>query len=331
MILDRLSGGALIDRLAGLRPLVVGDLMLDEYLFGEVERISPEAPVPVVRLRREKYRLGGAGNVAANARAVGAAPILVGVLGDDDAGRRFRTELGRRDIEAAGIATAAGATARPTTHKTRVVAHSQQVVRFDREELAPLTAALEEQVLGRALDAIAEASVVVLSDYDKGCLTTRVLKELLAAASGRGVTVVVDPKAPTFDRYQPVTALTPNHHEAARAAEVFDGGDNEAVERAGRRILENQEAAMVLITRGEAGMSLVERGGAATHLKTVAREVYDVTGAGDTVCTTFALALAAGARPEEAADLSNHAAGVVVGKVGTATASPDELKASLPE
>jgi D-beta-D-heptose 7-phosphate kinase/D-beta-D-heptose 1-phosphate adenosyltransferase len=315
----------LLASLAGRRLLVLGDLMLDEYLVGDVHRISPEAPVPVVRLRRESLRLGGAGNVAANAAAVGARALLVGVVGDDRPGERLRAEVEARGLASDGLVVERG---RQSTVKTRIIAHSQQVVRCDREDDRPIGAAAEEAILAAFHRALGEAEAVVVSDYAKGLLTPRVLAEALTEARGRGLQVVVDPTVPSFPLYQPVTALTPNHHEASAAAQVF-GHDDRAVETMGRRLLDRLEAEAVLVTRGEAGMTLVRRDLEPVHIPTVAREVYDVTGAGDTVSTVFTLVLAAGGSMVEAAVLSNHAAGVVVGKVGTATAGPDEILSSL--
>jgi len=315
----------LLSAFAGARPLIVGDLMLDEYLFGDVERISPEAPVPVVHLKSESYRLGGAGNVAANAAALGAIPRVVGLLGRDGAADRFLTELGNRGIDGAGVVHS---DLRPTTTKTRIVAHSQQVVRCDREQAGALTDLEIDQVLGSCLAALDGADVVILSDYAKGCLHPRILKDLLGAAAERQVPVIVDPAVAAIDRYQPVTAITPNHHEAALATQVF-GPPHETIEQIGRRLLQRLDCRYVLVTRGEAGMSLFERDVATIHIPTVAREVFDVTGAGDTVATTFSLAMACGASPVEAAVLSNHAAGLVVKKVGVAVATPAELLASF--
>lgn len=316
---------ALLRLIAGRRLLVLGDLMLDEYHFGEVTRISAEAPVPVVRITRESLRLGGAGNVAANARALGADVRLVGVLGDNRAGERFRATVTEQQLASDGLVRDPG---RPTTVKTRVIAQGQQVVRCDREEVRPLEGEVEDRLVRAALAALEDCQAVVVSDYAKGLLTPRVLNEVFAAAAAHGLPVVVDPAVRSFPLYHPVTALTPNHHEAALASGVH-GHDDAAVVEMGRRILEQLAPRALLVTRSEAGMSLFERDGGVTHIPTVAREVYDVTGAGDSVSTVFTLVLACGGSLLEAAVLSNHAAGVVVGKVGTATATADEVLSSF--
>ena len=305
--------------------LVLGDLMLDEYWFGRVNRISPEAPVPIVRVEQASFRLGGAGNVAANAAELGARPSLVGVLGRDAPAERFREECRRLSIDAAAVV---GDGSRPTTVKTRIVAHNQQVVRCDREDDSDAAAAIEDRLVEGFLAVLATADGVVISDYGKGALTPRVLKEVLAAAQARRIPVVVDPTVKSFPAYQPVTGLTPNHHEAALATGV-SGSDDEAMAAIGRRVFERLDTQSLLITRGEHGMTLCERRGEPVHIPTFAREVFDVTGAGDTVSAVFTLALSAGATLLEAATLSNHAAGVVVGKVGTASSGADEILAAF--
>lgn len=311
----------LAERFAAERVVVLGDLMLDRFIWGAVRRISPEAPVPVVEVDRESQHLGGAGNVVANVVALGAHAKPVGVTGDDANADLLDAEFRLAGVETDTVVRDAS---RPTTTKTRIIAHSQQVVRADRERRHPLSAEISELLLHAFGRAIVNASAVVVSDYDKGLLGGDVLARALAMARDRGVPVCLDPKVRRFPEYSPVTVVTPNHHEAEAASGLAADSDDE-IETCGRRLQEILGGPAVLITRGEAGMTLIDADGSAVHVPTMALEVYDVTGAGDTVIATLALALAAGASMREAAMLSNIAAGVVVGKVGTATLTADEL------
>ncbi|HEV7903985.1 MAG TPA: D-glycero-beta-D-manno-heptose-7-phosphate kinase [Pyrinomonadaceae bacterium] len=307
----------------GRRILVFGDVMLDEFVWGDVSRISPEAPVPVVDIRRESVRLGGAANVLANLNALGARASVVGVVGRDRAGERLLdalTEAGAHNSHG-GLVTDES---RPTTIKTRIIAHNQLVVRADRERRTPVERATEDRLIAVLAAALPEADAFVVSDYDKGAVTPRVLAEILPRAFERKIPVLVDPKIRNFDAYRPATLVTPNHHEALRLTNTEDDSDAGMADAA-RRIRSRLDCESVLITRGEHGMMLLERDSAPVYVATVAREVYDVTGAGDTVIATLAAALAARASLVEAAALANHAAGIVVGKLGTATASADEL------
>ncbi len=316
---------AIVDGFAGRRLAIVGDLMLDRFIWGSVRRISPEAPVPVVEVERESIHLGGAGNVVANVVALGASAWPIGVVGDDADADVLAAEFGRAGIEIDGLVRDA---TRPTTTKTRVVAHNQQVVRADRERRHTVIADVSER-LSRAFESVLQmADAVVVSDYDKGLLAGPLLPRVLRAARLRGVPVCLDPKVRRFGDYQPVSVITPNHHEAEAATGLAAATDAE-LETCGRRIQELLGGPAVLITRGESGMSLVDRDGDVVHVPTAAREVYDVTGAGDTVIATLALSLAAGASMREAAVLANFAAGVVVGKVGTATATATELLSAV--
>ena len=315
----------LADAFEGKRIVVLGDLMLDEFIWGRVRRISPEAPVPVVEVERHTLALGGAGNVVSNLVALGASPIPVGVVGDDPDAERLGSAFRSLAVDTGGLVVDAD---RPTTLKTRIIAHSQQVVRADRESRAPISEEVEARVVDRFCREIERADAVVVSDYNKGLLTRRVLSGALGAARSRPLNVCLDPKMRGFDLYQPVTVITPNSKEAAEAAGLSID-DEEGLIEAGRKILGAIDCRAVLITRGEEGMTLFTNGGDVTHIPTVAREVYDVTGAGDTVIATLGLALTAGASFVEAAVLANHAAGVVVGKVGTATASREELLATI--
>src|SRR5437764_7861381 len=315
-------------RRASERSIVVyGDVMLDEFVWGDVTRISPEAPVPVVEIRRESVRLGGAANVLSNLRALGVRSAVVGVVGQDRAGERVRAELreaGALDAEESLIVDVS----RPTTVKTRIIAHSQLVVRADRERRAPVDGPVEERIVAALQKLLRGADALVVSDYDKGAVTPRVLDAVLPAAEVAGVLALVDPKIRNFDSYRPATLITPNHHEALRLTNSEDDTDD-GMARAARSIRERVGCRSVLITRGERGMMLLGEDGEPVYVPTAAREVYDVTGAGDTVIATLAASLAAGATLVEAAMLANHAAGIVVGKVGTATASAEELLSSF--
>jgi D-beta-D-heptose 7-phosphate kinase/D-beta-D-heptose 1-phosphate adenosyltransferase len=315
----------IVDGFATRRLLVFGDLMLDRFIWGAVRRISPEAPVPVVEVDRESQHLGGAGNVVANLVALGASAVPVGVSGDDANADLLKAEFRRAGVDTRAIVRDA---TRPTTTKTRIIAHSQQVVRADRERRHEVAPAIANALVRAFVERLEEADAVVVSDYDKGLLAGDLLTRALAAARERGVPVCLDPKVRRFAAYRPVTAVTPNHHEAEAATGMACATDDE-IEACARRIGEMLGGPAVLITRGEAGMTLLDAEDRLSHIPAVAREVYDVTGAGDTVIATFALALAAGAEMREAAALANHAAGVVVAKVGTATVSPDELVSSV--
>lgn len=315
----------IVARFEGRRLVVAGDLMLDRFIWGSVRRISPEAPVPVVEVERESQHLGGAGNVVASLVALGAAAVPVGVVGDDANADLLEAEFRRAGVETSAIVRDPS---RPTTTKTRIVAHSQQVVRADRERRHAVDPEIEAALASVFAERLEGADAVVVSDYDKGLLAGGLLARLLAAARERGVPVCLDPKIRRFGDYRPVTVLTPNHYEAEAATGLACASDDE-VEACARRIQERLGCDAVLVTRGEAGMSLWSAGGGATHIPAVAREVYDVTGAGDTVVATLALAYSAGATLEEAAVLANHAAGIVVGKIGTATASREELLAGV--
>jgi rfaE bifunctional protein kinase chain/domain len=307
------------------RVLVLGDVMLDEFIWGRVARISPEAPVPVVEVTGQSFHLGGAGNVAANLRSLGGQPVLVATVGRDDAGRRIG-EL----QEQAGIASCLEVSdaGRPTTVKTRVIAHSQQVVRTDREAAGDISRDAESALVAALRRELPSCEALVISDYEKGVITASLLRRTLPVARRLRVPVFVDPKLRHFRRYRGVALVTPNRVEAERATGLSTN-DQEGVVRAGRRILSLLGGRGALITRGEDGMSLFERGRKPAHVPAAAREVFDVTGAGDSVIATMALAVVAGATLPQAAALANCAAGVVVGKVGTAQATPDEVLDAL--
>jgi len=304
--------------------LVLGDVMLDEFVWGDVTRISPEAPVPVVDVRRESVLLGGAANVLANLVARGARGSVVGVVGNDGSGERLRAGLSELGTLGQGLIVDE---TRPSTTKTRIIAHSQLVVRADRESRVPVSTKTEDQIVSHLKDALKHADAFVISDYDKGVVTPRILHVILPIAYEQ-LPVLVDPKLRNFNHYRPATLVTPNHFEALRMSDTEDTSDDGSL-HAAKVIREKLGCDAVLITRGDRGMMLLESNNEPVFVETAAREVYDVTGAGDTVIAALAGALASGATMLEAANLANHAAGIVVGKVGTATVSADELIASF--
>jgi rfaE bifunctional protein kinase chain/domain len=308
----------------GRRLAVIGDSMLDRFLWGRVDRISPEAPVPVVRLERETVKLGGAANVAANIRALGAEVILCGIWGPDEAGKQMKELLAERGIDAAGMVETPN---RPTTIKTRIIAHNQQVVRTDREDDQPLNDGILQQLMQKLRQA-GPIDGFILSDYGKGVLTHAALAEFIALAREAGKPVVVDPKKGDYSQYRGATSLTPNQKEAEQAC-ALPITDEPSLDSAGATLLSRTEAAAVLITRGEHGMALYEATGKIHRLPTQATTVYDVTGAGDTVIAVYTTALAGGATFAEAADLANHAAGLAVRVLGTAEITADQLWATL--
>jgi rfaE bifunctional protein kinase chain/domain len=305
--------------------LVLGDVMLDEYLWGNVSRISPEAPVPVVEILRECIKLGGAANVALNVKTLGDEPILVGVIGKDKNGEKMREALNGVQISDEGIFVENN---RQTTIKTRVIAHNQQVVRADREDTQEISLELTVQILDFIKKKIREIGGLIISDYGKGVVTLKLLSELIDLCRKNHIFVGVDPKETHFLNYKKVSLITPNHNEAA-----FAYGkkikDETILEEVGWGLLDRLEAEAILITRGEKGMSLFEKNRSLTHFSTRAKKVYDVTGAGDTVISTFACAFAAKASYKEATLISNHAAGIVVGEIGTAQVTQDQLTTEL--
>jgi D-glycero-beta-D-manno-heptose-7-phosphate kinase len=306
--------------------VVLGDVMLDEFVWGNVSRISPEAPVPVVEVQKESTHLGGAANVLANLLALGTQACVVGVIGKDLAGERIRDSV--RD--ASPLQTdemLITVDLRPTTTKTRIIAHNQMVVRADREHRAAVNGAIEKEIIEAATQAIQGANALVISDYDKGVITPRILAEVLPLAYPR-MPVLIDPKIRNFNAYRPATLVTPNHYEALRMSNLEEDSE-EGLFQAARTIRASLGCDGVLITRGDRGMMLVQSDGPPVFVQTAAREVYDVTGAGDTVIATLAAALAAGASMTEAAVLANQAAGIVVGKLGTAVATAEEILNSI--
>ena len=309
--------------------LVVGDVMLDEYVTGSVERISPEAPVPVVTVKTIEHRLGGAANVTNNVRALGAKAWLAGVVGDDGHGRMLRERVDAAGIDASAIVLDA---ARPTSVKTRVVAQKQQIVRYDRESAARLPSRVASTLVQRIEAILPKVQVVVLSDYAKGVLGEDLVASVVKACRAAGKPVMIDPKTKNFPFYGGATIVTPNFKEAREAASLVAGIHVEThadLERAAPKLMERLRIDSLVVTKGEEGMYLFMPDAPPLHIPTAAREVYDVSGAGDTVVAALAVSLAAGAPLPEAAMIANHAAGIVVAKFGTATASGHELRAAL--
>jgi D-glycero-beta-D-manno-heptose-7-phosphate kinase len=324
--IDKQRAAELLREIGNRNIVVLGDVMLDEFIWGDVTRVSPEAPVPVVDIRRESTHLGGAANVLANLLALGARACVIGVVGDDFAGERIRSSVqDKSTLQTAGALILDKS--RPTTIKTRIIAQNQMVVRADREHRTPVVGEAEGRIISAVKTAIENAHALVVSDYDKGVVTPRILSEVLPAAYGR-IPVLIDPKIRNFDAYRPATLVTPNHHEALRLAGLEEDSDD-TLRTAAQMIRKRLGCDAVLITRGDRGMMLVEGDSDPVNVKTAAREVFDVTGAGDTVIAALGAALAAGASMAEAAALANYAAGIVVGKLGTATASAEEVLNSI--
>jgi D-glycero-beta-D-manno-heptose-7-phosphate kinase len=324
--LSRQRAEELIRSMHDRKIVVLGDVMLDEFIWGDVTRISPEAPVPVVDIRRESVHLGGAANVLANLVGLGANACVIGVVGNDPAGERLRSSLKEVSPLQQDDYLVVDRD-RPSTTKTRIIAHSQLVVRADREQRRPVNGPVEARIIDTLKQAIQEADALVVSDYDKGVVTPHILDEILPSAYAR-VPVLIDPKIRNFPHYRPASLITPNHHEALRMTNL-EADSDDGLHQAARLIREKLNCDAVLITRGDRGIMLVEGDRNPVYVETAAREVYDVTGAGDTVIATLAAALSAGATMLEAANLANHAAGIVVGKVGTATATDEELLATF--
>jgi len=319
----------LLGRFARVRVLVVGDLMLDQFVFGRVERISPEAPVPVVHVGREELRPGGAGNVVSNVRALGGRAAVCGLVGRDAAGELLRQALAATGASTAGLLASHG---RRTTQKTRIIAHQQQVVRLDHEDGGIPVGREARRLRDTFLRQLAHADVLVVSDYGKGVIGPELLRAITEVRERRGFTWLIDPKRANFPHYRRASLIKPNRDEAAQASGI-DIRDAASLRAAGESLLDRWEAEAVLISQGEGGMALFKRGSrggvVVEEFPTVAQQVFDVTGAGDTVLATCALALGAGGSLEEATVLANHAAGVVVGRIGTATTTTAELRDAI--
>jgi D-beta-D-heptose 7-phosphate kinase/D-beta-D-heptose 1-phosphate adenosyltransferase len=317
----------LLLEMAGCHVVVVGDLMLDQYFWGEIVRISPEAPVPVMHLRRSEQSLGGAANVARNVASLGACVSAVGVVGADSAATSLFEELDRAGIDRAGVLIDP---ARPTTRKCRLMSleHSQQVFRFDEESSDEISPAAEERLLSMLRERISKVQAVICSDYLKGVLTERVLRETAALASRKGIPLITAPKDIRPEKYSGASVLMPNLHEFARLARHPQDDDVTWIEAAASRLLDGHGFSALLVTRGRDGMTLFERENGSLRrddIISLTRNVYDVTGAGDTALSVFALAIAAGASRSHAAYLANVAAGIVVGKRGTAYVMAEDI------
>jgi D-beta-D-heptose 7-phosphate kinase/D-beta-D-heptose 1-phosphate adenosyltransferase len=314
-----------IAALGGHHVVVLGDLMLDRYLWGQAERISPEAPVPVVRVQREEIKLGGAANVALNLATLGDTPVLVGLVGDDGPSDLLRRELESRRFDDRGLIVVPN---RPTCIKTRVIAGTQQVVRVDREDDTEVDGPVARQILERFEAALAGADAVLISDYGKGTLSAPVVDRAVHAARSHGLFVAVDPKETHFHRYRDVSILTPNQYEACFAA-GRKAKDEDGMREIGRHLQASLNADHVLITRGEQGMTLFSRGREPVHIPAVAQHVFDVTGAGDTVIATVTAAAAAGIDIPDACRLANIAARRAIAEVGSYAVSRQDLADEL--
>ena len=323
--MDRKRVESLFTRAGEIRALVIGDLMLDEYLWGRADRISPEAPVQVVDVLREDLRLGGAGNVVNNLVALGCKVSVCSVIGADDNGTLLTQVFTGMGVDVDGLFEDPD---RRTGKKTRVMAAHQQIVRIDRESKEALHPSFEKLVIGYLQDSARNFNVLVVSDYLKGVLTTRVLESITALGKDAGIPVVVDPKGNDYSKYRGATILTPNRKEAEQASGIAVT-DEATLNQAASRLLEELDLSALLITRSEAGMSLFRSDLEPLHIPTVAREVYDVTGAGDTVLAVLSLGLASGFSLDDSAKLANSAAGIVVGKLGTSTLKPAEILAEI--
>ena len=305
------------------RILVVGDLMLDRFVWGKVSRISPEAPVPIVKMERESFSPGGAGNVAANITSLGAEAKIIGVIGDDSEGRVLREILKNRQISASGGLIIDSS--RPTITKTRIIATNQQLLRLDREEGNPLSRQVVKKIVKYLRENIGNASALLISDYGKGTITPSFLSALLGLAKRYKKLITVDPKVEHFSLYREVSLLTPNRQEAALGIMEPEPKTQKEILTLGRKIKEKLKPQYLIITQGEGGMTIFEKK-RITHISAKTREVFDVTGAGDTVIGVATLALSTGATITESATIASFAAGVVVGKLGTATVSAEEIK-----
>ncbi|MEE9591148.1 MAG: D-glycero-beta-D-manno-heptose-7-phosphate kinase [Thermodesulfobacteriota bacterium] len=317
---------SIIDKFKDARILVIGDLILDHFIWGNVRRISPEAPVPVVEVTSEGILLGGSANVVNNIHSLGGKCLVAGVAGRDEDGKKLLKLLKEKGIPFEGITLDRK---RPTTIKTRVIAHNQQVVRFDREDKDKIENETLDKVIKYVKKALKSTDLVIISDYAKGLITSKLMEETKTFASKLGKPIVLDPKVEHFNYYRGVTVVTPNNLEASLASGI-DIVDGRSLHMAGEVLYNKLGCKALLITRGEHGMSIFESN-EETHIPTVAREVYDVSGAGDTVVGVLGLALASGADFKEAAVLANYAAGIVVSKVGTATVGADEFRMVLKE
>jgi D-beta-D-heptose 7-phosphate kinase/D-beta-D-heptose 1-phosphate adenosyltransferase len=307
--------------------LVVGDMMVDEFIWGAVERVSPEAPVPVVDIVRETFHPGGAGNVVVNIKTLGGEVYPAGVIGQDREGETFLSDLRKNGIETDGLICDSH---RPTTLKTRIIAHSQQMIRVDREKKGMIGEDILKSLISYIQQTISKVSTVVISDYGKGVIGEELLEELIPICKKHDVVSIVDPKIGNFGHYKGVSVITPNHYEAQDLTGIMIE-DEKSLLSCMNAIMHRINCETVIVTRGEKGMSMLMNDSSIFHIPTKAREVYDVTGAGDTVVAALALALSSGGCMKEAVILANYAAGLVVEKVGTATVTREELRQRIEE
>lgn len=314
-----------VEKFRGKKILVVGDLMVDEYFAGAVSRISPEAPVPIVDVEKHFFVCGGAANVAANISSLGGVPLLAGAVGKDHAASQLHWLLKTQGISSLGLFLEGG---RVTTVKTRVIAHNQQVVRFDQEHRSSISRKTEEKIVSFIEKAASQADAAVLSDYDKGVITPRVAQAFLSACRENGIPTAADSKNFLFLKLEGMSVLKPNISELRRETGIAIE-DDASLDEAVRVFFSNLSPQAVAVTRGEKGMSIYEAGAKRVDIPAVAAEVFDVSGAGDTVLAALSLGLASGASFLESAKLANYAASIVVRKIGTATASPEELKKAI--
>jgi len=315
----------IISRFNKTKILVVGDLMLDEYIWGKVSRISPEAPVPVVCVDKESFMPGGASNVAGNIAALSGKAVLLGAIGRDIQGSMLKDALKNRSIDTSGIVVD---NTRPTIIKTRVIAHHQQVVRIDKERQEAVSSKISSKLVDFVGKRIDKVDSLLIEDYGKGLITPHLLEEIVHLAKKKNKIITVDPKEEHFSFYKGITAITPNQNEVSCAV-GFQIKNEDTLKKAGAKLLKRLNCKMALVTLGERGMRLFQKGTKAVHIPTVAQDVFDVSGAGDTVVAAFTLALSSGAKPIEAAHIANCAAGIVVGKLGTAVVTRKELEQSI--
>jgi D-beta-D-heptose 7-phosphate kinase/D-beta-D-heptose 1-phosphate adenosyltransferase len=315
----------ILENFSNLNVLIVGDIMLDRYWWGSVSRISPEAPVPVVNLIKTTLAAGGAANVAANIAGLGAKPFLVGILGEDNDALLFEDVLSKKNISASYLYKNP---IRPTTVKTRIIGHNQQIVRVDQEIKTVLAKEEEDKVSKTITKLLKKVQIIIISDYGKGFLSDNLLERLITTANGKGLSILIDPKGKNFHKYRGASIITPNRYEVAEACKL-ENTDQISIEIAGKQLVEELKLEALLVTQGEDGMTLFQRNNGSLHLSALAREVYDVTGAGDTVIACLAVAFASGAKIIDAAKLANIAAGLIVEQIGTTAISIDMLKPAL--
>lgn len=316
---------SIIEKFLKVKVLVIGDVMLDQYWWGNVERISPEAPVPVVRLQKKSLVVGGAANVAANIAGLGAEPILIGAVGNDDESELFNPLLEKLNISAKNLIKLKN---RPTTVKTRIVAHNQHVVRIDQENNVDLNEKEQEKIWSKFEKNLKKAEVIIISDYAKGVLTEQLVVRLITKAIENNKIVLVDPKGKDYKKYAGAFLLTPNRFEAAQFCD-FPPDSQNVIENVGNILTSDLSFDSVLITQGENGMTLFRKNEQSFHLDALARKVYDVTGAGDTVIAVLGVAIAAGANLQEAAQIANISAGIVVEEIGTTSITLEKLQKFL--